>query len=48
MSNKEELNKRISELEKEIKVQLYYIRSWGSRDKIERLKEELKLLKEQV
>ena len=48
MSNKEELNKRISELKKEIEVQLYYICSWGSWDKINKLREEIKLLKEQA
>ncbi len=48
VKNKEELIKRINEIKKEIEVQLYYICSWGSWDKINRRKEELNLLEEQL
>lgn len=47
VKNKDELIKRINETKKEIAVQLYYICSWGSWNKINKLKEELSLLEKQ-
>jgi len=48
LANKDELIKRINEIKKEIEVQKYYICSWGSWDKIKSLKDELKLLEENI